>query len=389
MNSLIPLSPIDHVFTGVGSYPIEFVFIYDRLINDEKLRTSLEKTLSYFSPARSTLKKENDEKYILSPLEKGYSFEVFQSDVNFNETEKRDVFIDPVNSSEGEILTRVRLTQTPKGSVLGVSISHAIVDGFSYFYFLSSWARVFHGLEVFPPSLDRNVLIKPIENHGAIGPEKVLEDTGLFYDQQRKEINRDELIWDTLHISNAELKSILTEAQKDCEERLSFNDVIVGTLWKTYMEKWNKNSNDHLTYISCPFDFRRLLPDFPKTYFGNAVVLATTPLSYEHLMEAKISELALLVRKNIASVNEEYIFRALNTLAALRNLKGIEENEKIHVAKPEDGLLVTNLSRLPVNQIEFGAGPPVSYEILTPANRGAVVLPDADGVQVRVCCPTD
>ena len=56
---------------------------------------------------------------------------------------------------------------------------------------------------------------------------------------------------------------------------------------------------------------------------------------------------------------------------------------------PESGLLVTNLSRLPVKDINFNAGPPVKYEILTPANRGAVVLPAHDAVEVRVCCPLD
>ena len=158
----IPLTPIDHIFTGAGSYPIEFVFTYNAIIDEEKLRTSLEETLNYFPPAKSTLKIDADGKYVFVPLEKGYSLDVIKSPVNFEDTEKRDQFIDPVKSLEGEVLTRVRLTQTPNGSVLGVSISHAVVDGFSYFYFLSSWARVFNGLDVFPPSHDRSLLIKPV-----------------------------------------------------------------------------------------------------------------------------------------------------------------------------------------------------------------------------------
>lgn len=389
MYNPIPLTPIDHIFTGAGSYPIEFVFTYNAIIEEKKLRSSLEETLNYFPPAKSTLKIGDDGKYVFVSLEKGYSLDVINSPLNFEDTEKRDQFIDPVKSLEGEILTRVRLTQTPNGSVLGVSISHAVVDGFSYFYFLSSWARVFNGLDVFPPSHDRNLLIKPAKGHENISPNLVLKDAGLFYDQPRTEIHRDKLKWENVHISQDELKTHLGEAQKDCEVRLSFNDIIVGTLWKKYMKKWNKHKGDHLTYISCPFDYRRLLPDFPKTYFGNAVALATTPLSYDELMEAKLSELAVLVRNNIKSVNEEYIFRGLNTLSELTSQKGVSVNENLHVASPQDGLLVTNLSRLPVNQIEFGAGPPISYEILTPANRGAVVLPAEDGVQVRVCCPID
>jgi len=389
MNNIIPLTPIDHIFTGVGSYPIEFVFVYNDKIDEKKLRSSLEETLTYFPPAASTNRKETDVQYVFVPVENGYSLEVIESSVNFDETEKRDIFIDPVKTQEGEILTKIRLTHTPSGSVLGVSISHAVADGFSYFHFLSSWARIFHDLEVFPPSHDRDLLIKPIESKEKIDSEKILLDAGLFYDQKRKEIDRDKLIWETLHISNKELKSLLAEAQKDTRVRLSFNDIIVGTLWQRYIEQWNMDSEDHFTYISCPYDYRRLLFELSNTYFGNAVALATTRLSYTKLMHSKLSDLALLVRKNIASVNKDYIYKGLNTLSAIRNEKGVEVNERIHVASPKDGLLVTNLSRLPVNQIEFGVGPPVIYEILTPANRGAVILPDDNGIQVRVCCPLD
>ena len=388
MHTTIPLSPIDHIFTGIGSYPIEFVFVYNDFIDEDKLRGSLENTLTFFPPAASTLKME-DEKYVFEPQQPGYSLKIVDHDINFDETKKREVFLDPVSTKEGEILTRIQLTNTPGGSVLGVSISHAIADGFSYFHFLSSWARVFNNLEIFPPSHERNLLIKPVESPEHIGSKEILEYAGLFYDRPRVEIKRDQLIWQTIHLSSAELKSKLTEAQRDCESRLSFNDVIVATLWKKYMHEWSNTKDDHMTYISCPFDYRRLVKDFPKTYFGNAVALATTPLSYEKLMKSSLGELSMLVRKNIGQVNEAYIHAGLNALSSLREKFGVDSFENVHVAHPENGLLVTNLSRLPVNQIEFGAGPPVKYEILTPANRGAVILPDTNGVQVRVCCPFD
>ena len=104
-------------------------------------------------------------------------------------------------------------------------------------------------------------------------------------------------------------------------------------------------------------------------------------------MEAKLSELAILVRNSIASINEHYIINGLKILRSLTKNEGLSVNEKIHVCPPESGLLVTNLSRLPVKDIEFNVGPPVKYEILTPTTRGAVVLPSHDGIEVRVCCP--
>jgi hypothetical protein len=49
--------------------------------------------------------------------------------------------------------------------------------------------------------------------------------------------------------------------------------------------------------------------------------------------------------------------------------------------------LVTNISRLPVVDLGFGAGAPTGYRILTPAQRAAVILPAAHGFEVRVCHP--
>ena len=388
MNKNIPLSPIDHVFTGQGSYPIEFVFAYNNLIDEKQLLSSFKEVLNFFPPATSKLEPA-DGAYWLREDPEGYHFEVVPGDVGFDETANRELFIDPVNSVEGEPLIRIRLTQTPKGSVLGVSISHSVADGFSYFYFLTGWARIFHGKSIVPPSHERTLLNYGYGKVGDNPGKELLENCGLFLNKKRTEINRDKLQWETLNFSEAELKSLLEETQKECEARLSFNDVVVATLWKRYMKQWRKNDQDEMTYMSCPFDYRRLLPDFPKTYFGNAVALATMPLSYEKLMAASLSELAIMVRKGIGSVSAQYIREGLSTLRGITKKEGVQINEKIHVAHPTQGLLVTNLSRLPVRDIEFNAGPPVKFEILTPANRGAVILPGHDGIEVRVCCPFD
>jgi shikimate O-hydroxycinnamoyltransferase len=384
----IPLSPIDHVFTGTGSYPIEFVFAYEGLIDAKKLLAGFKQTLAYFPPMQCKLVNQEG-RYWFQEDDAGFHFEVTDQAINFDDTEEREIFIDPVTTRPGEPLTRIRLTQTPNGSVLGVSISHSIADGFSYFYFLASWAKIFHGKGIFPPSHQRELLIPKQAKKIDVSASELLINTGLFIGEKRKDIQRDQLKWETIGFKSTELKAIHEDAQKSCDVRLSHNDVIVASLWKKYMAEWNTAKEDHPTYINCPFDYRRMMPDFPKNYFGNAVTLASTELSYNQLMSADPAELAILVRAGIGSINERYILEGLKTLNALTKTEGVLVNERIHVCDPANGLLVTNLSRLPVRDIEFNAGPPKKYEILTPANRGAVILPgsDGDGVEVRVCCP--
>ncbi len=390
MQEIIPLSPIDHVFTGIGSYPIEFVFSYKGKIDEARLLESLKKVLKYFAPVSSKLVKISEKAYGFDCSSDAYYFEVTASDLNFSETEKRTIFIDPVDTVEGEPLIKIRLTHTPEGTVLGVSISHAVADGFSYFYFLTSWAKVFHGKAIFPPSHQRDLLI---ENSGMVGKPitnvDVLRGSGLFLASKRAAIPREHLAWETVNLNQAQLKSLLEETQAECNARLSFNDVVTAMLWKEYIPKWAHAGGQVSTFMSCPVDFRRLLEGFPQNYFGNAVVLATTEMAYDDLLSSSMSDLALKIRDKVASVDRKYINGSMDILDQLQKHSGIDVNEYIHVAHPSEGMLVTNLSRLPVPEVAFNAGPPISYEILTPAQRGAVILPSADGIEIRVCCPVD
>jgi hypothetical protein len=184
---------------------------------------------------------------------------------------------------------------------------------------------------------------------------------------------------------SAQLNELLAAARSESDGRLSYNDVVTAFLWRKYLTQWTAGGG--LTYLSVPVDFRRLVSSFPRDYFGCAVYLATIALERDALVQARLGELAARVRASVARVDESVVRRALETLEALRRQEGLSIAERLHVMHPRRGLLVTNLSRLPVHELDFGAGPPAAFEILTPAQRGAVVLPAADGVEVRVCLP--
>jgi len=81
------------------------------------------------------------------------------------------------------------------------------------------------------------------------------------------------------------------------------------------------------------------------------------------------------------------VLHSLRQLEALRRAEGPEALSRLHVAHPEAGLLVTNLSRVPVARLDFGSGAPSDYRIMTPAPRTAAVLPLQDGCAVDVCPP--
>lgn len=382
----IPLSPIDHIFTGRGAYPIEFVFAYRGEIDPERLRSSFRAVLEQFPPASSTLVRVSDHSYVFEPGDDGASFETVESRASFGDAAARVEFLDPVDSVPGEPLTRVRLTRTPRGSVLGVSMSHAVVDGFSFFHFLSSWAALFHGKRTIGPFHLREVLCPQVgSNRQPATPAGLRDESGVFWTRRRPMIDRARIEWDRRVYSAEELRDLLGQIQKDCEVRLSYNDVVTARLWRKYGAKWYAGDPDELAYINCPVDFRRSLDACPRNYFGCAVSLASGALPHGKLAEASDTELALLVHDAVGGVDEKRIGSSLRALERVRLQEGLAVLDRLHVTHPSRGLLVTNISRLPVLQIEFDAGPPVAFDILTPVHRGAVVLPADDGLDVRVC----
>ena len=387
MTHALPLSPIDLVFTGRGAYPLEFVFAYGGRVDADRLAGSLRRTLELFPHVGSRLVRLGGT-FALQPSPDGCTFEAAASAVDFDDVADRHALVDPVETVEGQPLARVRLTDTPGGSVLGVALSHAVVDGFSYFYFLSAWSRVFHGRDVAPPALDRTRLGPGLvaAPPGVPGPRPVREGCGLFLDERRPAIPRDRLRWTRRAFPRAELGDLLRAAQAQCPVRLSHNDVVAAWLWRRHVPGW-ADPREQTAWLSCPVDARRLLPGFPPTYFGCAVALANVSIERERLAEAPLADLARRVRDAVAAVDADRVLQSLGAIEGLRLQEGLEALERLHVVHPRAGLLVTNLSRLPVREVEFDAGPPVAYDILAPVERCAVVLPAEDGLDVRICLP--
>jgi shikimate O-hydroxycinnamoyltransferase len=385
INTRLPLSSIDHVFTGVGAYEIEFAFAYQDTIDPTRVRSSLERTLEDFWPLRSKLVRRSEHSYAFQPADDGLVFDTARSTATFDATDDVTAFVDSVHTVEGEPLTKIKLTQTPQGSVLGVSISHALVDGFSYFHFLSSWSRVFHGQRLLTPVHQRELLTpKAPGSQEPVTPDDVLAQSGFFWAGKRHPVAREGLSEERLLLSNEAIHELLAEARQDCDAPLFPNDVLTAHLWKRCITRWDDGSGNPSTFVSCPVDFRRLLRVVPRTYFGCAICGTTASLEYDSLASASLGKLALLVRQAVARVRHDYVSGALQALERLRLQRGLTAMEEIHVRHPQHGMVVTNISRLPMQSLDFGAGIPTAFQALPSAERGAAILPAEDGVDIRI-----
>ncbi len=151
----IPLSPVDYVFTGAGSVPITFAFFFPHLLDPAALREGLARALEVFPTVQSRLVRSAECEYAFRRCQDGLEYAALESVQPFSGSRSIGRYVTPVDSREDHPLSRISLTRTADGSVLAVSISHALVDGFSFFHFLSTWARQCRGDRFLPPQLSR------------------------------------------------------------------------------------------------------------------------------------------------------------------------------------------------------------------------------------------
>lgn len=384
-----PLSPIDYVFTGPGSQPITFAYYYPNELDPAVVKKGLDETLEHFPLLKSRLVKDSNSTYIFQFSDEGLIFETRDADLEI--TRDRDIrqYIEPVLSAPGQPLTRIALLRLPKGSVLAVSISHALVDGFSYFHFLSSWARICRGQRILKPALDREGLWPDFTpSQKPITAEDVYSKCGLFYGEQRPSLSSQKMNKDKIFLSKDNIQNYLERAREENpDNQLTENDVITALLWKRYLPHWAQENGNIQTHLTCPFDFRRILKNIPTTYFGCAICFTTATLPINQVKEATVGELAVEIRKAIRQVKEDYVMQFMETLENIRCQKGISAAEAIHLRHPVNGLIATNLTRMPVRDLDFGFGPLTDFLAYVDVLRGAAILRAEGGVDVLVSFP--
>jgi NRPS condensation-like uncharacterized protein len=386
--NVFPLIPVEYIFTGVGSQPITFAFSYNKILDPGLLEKSLNGTLKYFPILGSKLVKISKTDYEFHISEDGLTFDVLESNSAFEESGSIEKFIVPVNSIAGKPLTKITLTQTPGGSILAVSVSHALVDGFSYFHFFSSWARICRGESIIKPSLVRDVLLSGFnKSEKKITSNDIYTNCGLFHEGKRRKLQNEPVHVERFLISKDSIRSILEDTKNEPGISLTENDIITALLWQKYIPMWSKENKNQNTYVTCPFDLRRALTGLPRNYFGCALSFATASINLNSLLKASVRDLAILVKNSIKKVKNDYILRSLETLESLRKQKGLDAMTEIHLRHPYHGIIVTNLTRLPIGSLDFGTGAPTGFLSYVDVLGSAAILPAEKGVEILVAHP--
>jgi hypothetical protein len=289
-----------------------------------------------------------------------------------------------------ERLAHARLTQTPSGSVLALSISHALVDGFSFFQTMANWAAGTQGRASTTPPLQR--LLRPSEEHvRAVAEElsarSLLEATGMFWAQPRKVLANPPQ-QQTVHLGAAELEQLVADAQRDVAKKLRQNDVLTAWLWRTYGAQWWPTPGDDHLYMSCPVDLRRHFGEGNAAAFGCTISNASVRVTPQELAQLPLGELALRIQRGVADVVADDWQKRVAPLEALRRQHGLSALHSVHMRHPHRGMLVTNMSRLPLAELDFGCGAPHDFKSLGHLESVVSVLPSKSGAKLGVFAPT-
>jgi hypothetical protein len=293
---------------------------------------------------------------------------------------------DPLQPEEK--LAKFRLFQLPGGSLLSVNVSHAIADGYSFYYFLSSWAAACRGESFSPPDHSKR-LPSRLGRHSRL--EQANDNSnGLSKVDFRfleADIEPTTRRIETLRFDGA---SLLAEARDAADEttrqKITENSLLTALVWQAYARALTAETGELV--LACPIDFRRLSSELSPSFFGNASAPVLLRLERKQVLTESVPRLAALISDTIRSCDERILARYQISIDDLRRTRGLEATARVVLVDPRNGLIVTNVARFPLPSIDFGMGPvkeeftPINY-----AGTGVIVSDKGSTVKVRLSLP--
>ncbi|MFF4402317.1 acyltransferase [Streptomyces sp. NPDC001480] len=370
-----------------GTFATPRTFYYRRTLDAAALRASLAATLPHYPLLTGRLVRDDDGGLSVVCADAGIPFTESHSDRTMPEygldrSAKQDLnsYIHRaaafrVVGHDVPLLT-VRITHMRGGgSVLGVAINHSVVDGSGYLDFLQHWSRVHHGLQHRAAPYARTLL-----DHVADGAAPGAEDHS---DQYALVSGRRKFgfIWRvnagarrvrtvTLRFAADEVRALQEHARAGLAgrgPRISAGDALSAHLWQVLAEL-RARPDDSTERLGMVVGLRSALrAALPDGYWGNAVTNITPALPAGELRRAPLADTAAAVREAVDSITPERVRDEVAFLEAQRRARRTHRIlSRMALDAFEGTVALNNVSRLPVYDVDFGAGRPFWFEY--PAN---------------------
>ncbi|HEY6840082.1 MAG TPA: acyltransferase [Chthoniobacterales bacterium] len=384
------LGSLDYLFVGPRRFAIQVLYHFEPHLNFVRLQAGLRTVAEAFYPINSHLVRHRDEYQVSECADDPDFTEIFCDEHTMPPIQDRPetfapflVQFDP--RLPGEKLAKFRLFQLASGSLLSVNVSHAIADGYSFYYFLSSWAAACRGESFSPPDHALRAFNRP-GRHSLLEVDKAnSHDFGeLDFSFPFLEAGFDPTTSrvETLHFDGA---SLLSEARDAADEtsrhKITENSLLTALVWQAYARALSAEAGELV--LACPIDFRRLSPELSPSFFGNASAPALLRLERKLVLAESVAALAAMISDAIRRCDELTLARYKGAIDHLRRVGGLEATENVALVDPRNGLIVTNVARFPLPPIDFGTGP--FRREFTPTNyAGTAVIVGGEGSTLKV-----
>ena len=368
----VQISQVDVLFVN-RIYPIEFLFYIKEGLDTKKIRNALEKLSGVFWPVFGEYKNGviSFEKYVEDDF---YDEEVTGQDFAIPEKDgERFKMYSRYSPPDPKKLFFLKITQFRNGMIMVPKMNHLAGDGYSYFYFLSSLAAL--SQHTFLPSKSSliQLLSKPhhrrtiLRNFSFVGTERKIP-----LQEIRPTMGMEK-------VSRKDVNTLIREVAESKNYRISTNDVLSAMAVKKLVG-FQREIAAKFVELSIPIDVRRRVKEYGRRFFGNALMLHKMSLKKAEIENMSVEEIAVQIRESMPPVSKQTY---TGYLMMLEKLISDGKTEKLCPFDPASGYLVTNISRLPVDRLNFGTGSPDLIFPLTIEKNAAAVLAQDENFILR------
>jgi NRPS condensation-like uncharacterized protein len=368
----IKISQVDTLFVN-GIYQIEFLFYFKKTLDTQYIRNALKKLAPVFWPMFGKYKDGviSFDKYMEDEC---FVEEVVQHGFTVPSTEKgKWEAYSRYSLQDKTKLFDLKVTQFRNGTIMVPRMNHLAGDGYSYFYFLSSLASLSQQNVLPSKSTLMKLFFKP-HHHRTILKDFSFEGIEWKRPQQDSQF--------TMGIEEVRRKDVNFTIRKVSESKnvsISTNDVLSAMAVKKLAEA-QKEPHGECVDLTIPIDVRRKVKEYGRRFFGNGIMLHRMRLEREDLEKLPVEELAVRIRQSMPSISTRSY---TDYFSLLEKIIKEGKTDKLKPFDPASGYLVTNISRLPVDRLNFGTGPPDLIFPITAEKNAAAVLAKEENFVLR------
>lgn len=367
------ISPIDTMFAN-GSYPIEMLIYYRQRLKTKSIRAALRTLSADFWPVFGEYHAGSIrfEKYAEAEhLDEA----VLDQNFDMNETAAAmySRFRDTVAFAPSKLFF-LKILHYRNGTVLIPKLQHLVGDGYSYFHFLSLLAAVSRGSYLPLKTRLMRRLYRPHHHRTVLKPFH-FADTAAEPLQNHREF---EIVFET--VPKAALRDQVTQAAADVKLPVTANDMLCAKIAQKMAALPGKAWQAEFQ-LTIPIDVRRQVKAYGPRYFGNGLLLKTITLQTREVIESDLPELAGKIRAAMPAANVD---NYRQYLAELEALIAAQQFDKLKPFDPHTGILVTNISKLPLNRLDFGSGSADFIYPLTIEKHSTAILGNKDHFILRL-----